>query len=349
MKKDCLVIFTPGFPDGEQDTRCMPYIQLFLKGLIAAYPNLTVQVISFQYPFESKSFEWNSCKVFSIGGKNKKWNRLFVWKKAKNVFADICKNNSVIGVLSLWLTESTYIAAKVSKKYNIPHISWALGQDVKKNNRYISRINFSHIHIAALSPFSKEQLQLNHNIEANSIISCGIHEPGVPKHTPQQKEYDIISVGSLSDFKRFDWIVDCVAALKEKCKIVKACMIGDGPEYVSIKEKINKLGLQDVIELKGSLPHNECLSLMMRSKILLHPSSFEGGPMVVLEALYYGCYVVSATVPHEQMPATFFKVNTLQEMITKTEELLHLPDNETSYCVTSSVENAKKLMKIFNY
>jgi len=349
MKKDCLVILSPGFPDGEQDTSCMPYVQMFLKALIKKFPELEIQVISFQYPFSSKTFKWNGCTVNAIGGKNKKWNRFFTWRKAKKIFHNIHSSHSVKGIFSLWLTECTYIAQQLSKQYNIPQVAWTIGQDVKKNNRYISMIDFSKLTTVCISPFLEEQLMLNHSIKANGILSNGIDPFSIPEVRGTKKIYDIISVGSFSGFKRFDWVVECVKELKKTRPGIKACMIGAGEESEKIKNKIIQSGLQENIELKGILPHNQCLELMMQSKLLLHPSSFEGASTVVLEALYYRCYVISVTVPHDPMPATFFKVNTLEEMIKKTEEILLLPENEISYCVNTSEESAGKLISIFNY
>lgn len=348
MKEKCLVILTPGFPDGEQDSRCMPYVQMFVKALISNFPELKIHVISFQYPYVSKVFEWNGCTVNSIGGNNKKWNRLFTWRKTKQAFKEIHSSNKVIGILSLWLSECALVGQQLSKQYQIPHIAWALGQDVKKENKYIARLDFTSFKTACISPFSSEQLKLNHNIDANFILSNGIHKASIPEPAEVKKIYDIISVGSFSDFKRFDWIIDCVKELKKTRPDIKACMIGDGEELENIKNKIALLGIKENIELKGILTHPQCLQLMMQSKLLLHPSSFEGASTVILEALYYKCYAISITVPHEQMPATFFKVNTLEEMIKKTEEVLSLPDNEISYCVNTSDESAKKLMEVFN-
>ncbi|MDP2388267.1 MAG: glycosyltransferase [Bacteroidota bacterium] len=349
LKKDSIVILSPGFPDGEHDSRCMPYIQMFVKALIANYPELKIHVISFQYPYTEKVFEWNGCQVNSIGGNNKKWNRFFTWRKTKQAFKEIHSSNKIIGILSLWLSECALVGQQLSKQYQIPHIAWALGQDVKKENKYITRLDFTSFKTACISPFSKEQLKLNHGIDSNFILSNGLHTESIPAPVGFKKNYDIISVGSFSDFKRFDWIVECVKEVKKSRPNIKACMIGDGEELENIQNKIALLGLQENIELKGILPHQQCLELMMQSKILLHPSSFEGASTVILEALYYKCYAISITVPNDPMPATFFKVNTLEEMIKKTDEVLSLPENEISYCVNTSDESAKKLMDAFNY
>jgi glycosyltransferase involved in cell wall biosynthesis len=346
---DSLIILSPGFAAGEDDTICMPYVQMFIKALRNSFPALQIHIISLQYPYTASVYDWHGVKVYALGGRNKKWNRFFTWQKAGKLIDQLCAETNVVGIFSLWLTECTYIAQKLSKKHGLQTIAWCMGQDAKKTNRYIRHLDTSLFRIGCMSPFLAEQLQLNHGIKDTCIIGNGIYPETIPPAVSKEKIYDIISVGAFSDFKQFDWVVDVVQVLKKEFPGIKACMVGSGPEWQSIQNRISALDLSANIELKGSLPHTDCLELMMHSKLLLHPSSYEGASTVVLEALYYRCYVISITVPAAAMPPVFYKAATKDEMIRKAKELLLMECNEQSYCVTTSLESAQKLMRMFGY
>jgi glycosyltransferase involved in cell wall biosynthesis len=70
-------------------------------------------------------------------------------------------------------------------------------------------------------------------------------------------------------------------------------IIGGGPEKERLQDFIVKYGLQQNVTLTGQLPYYDVLKLMQRSKILLHPSSYEGFSGVCQEALCAGAQVVS--------------------------------------------------------
>jgi glycosyltransferase involved in cell wall biosynthesis len=324
----------------------MPYLRMFLKALCSSYPQLKVHIISFQFPFTRSEYTWNDCTVHALAGRNKKWNRFFTWQRAQRLLKKIHKEEQIAGMLSLWLTECTYVAQRFSKKNKVQLLAWGMGQDVKKTNRYIKHLDFSLFTAACMSPFSVEQLYHNHGIRIQHVIGNSIDPKTIPAPELKEPMYDILSVGAFNDFKRFDWVVDVVQALRNEFPKIKACMVGSGPEWQAVKNKINELNLGAHIELKGVLPHTDCLKLMMQSKLLLHPSSFEGASTVILEALYYGCYVISITVPAEEMPLTFFSVKTKEEIIAQTKKVLQMKRNETSFCVSTSEASAKKVMEL---
>src|SRR5205085_3532741 len=85
---------------------------------------------------------------------------------------------------------------------------------------------------------------------------------------------------------------------------------------------VNELQLEKNISLPGMLHHEKVLPLMQRSKILLHPSSYEGFGMVYLEALYAGAHAIGFTKPMKQEIKNWHIVKTEKEMITKATELL---------------------------
>lgn len=346
MKRKSIIIVSPGFPKDEAESTCLPYIQMFLKALQKAYPDLQINVVSLQYPFYSGAYNWYSCKVIACGGKNKKSNRLFTWHKAKRAINTIIKSESVIGIVSMWLTECTYISQNIAAKNNIPLVAWSWGQDVKKENRYIKLLKFNLFKTAVVSPSSKELLSQNHGIKADLILNNGIDIDSIPAYKHTECDVDLLSVGSLNDFKRFDWLVDVVASHKDKK--IKSIIVGDGPERKRIEQKIIESGLQNQIQMLGQLSHEDCLHWMNKSKILVHPSSFEGASTVILEAMYYGCNVVSFTIPAENMPDTFFKVESKEEMIITAGALLERGVINKSVVVNTCASTSKVLMKLLN-
>lgn len=344
MRKQSLIIVSPGFPKDESESTCLPYIQMFIKALQKAYPDLQISIVSLQYPFYSKTYSWHSCKVISCGGKNKKSNRLLTWYKGKRAIKSIIKNENVIGVVSMWLTECTYITQNIAAKNNIPLVAWSWGQDVKKENKYIKLLRFNLFKTAVVSPSSCDLLFSNHGIKADIILNNGIDVDSIPQLVTIEREVDILCVGSLNDFKRFDWLIDAVVALNNEN--IKAIIVGDGPERKRIEGKIIGEGLQNQIQMLGELKHEDCLRWMNKSKILLHPSSFEGASTVILEALYYGCNVVSFTVPAENMPDTFFAVSSKDEMISRLKTLINKGVTNKSVLVNSSTSTSKALMNL---
>jgi hypothetical protein len=65
---------------------------------------------------------------------------------------------------------------------------------------------------------------------------------------------------------------------------------------------------------------------MQRSKILLHPSSYEGLGMVCLEALYTGAHVISFCQPFKQPIPHWHIVKDEAEMTEKALQLLAQDD-----------------------
>ncbi len=77
---------------------------------------------------------------------------------------------------------------------------------------------------------------------------------------------------------------------------IKCILAGTGSEEAKLKSFINEKELNDNIKLTGLISRKEILELMQRSKILLHPSTFEGFGFVFAEALSSGMNIVSFDV-----------------------------------------------------
>ncbi len=88
---------------------------------------------------------------------------------------------------------------------------------------------------------------------------------------------------------------------------MKVRIIGDGELRAEVEREIQRLGLEERVELLGVLPHEKCLEELGRASVLLYPSvtaadgDTEGGaPVALIEAMASGLAIVSSL--HADIP-----------------------------------------------
>lgn len=317
-----LVILTPGFPANEADSNCLPFPQLFVKKLAQLQPALNIVVMAFQYPFFASTYSWNGVTVIALNGRNKgKLNRLLVWKAVlKNIHA-INKKNKLTGILNFWLGECGLVGKYAGKKYGIPCYTWLLGQDARRPNRYYRYIKPTSQSLVALSDAVADEFYRNYQIMPANIIPPGVETTDTETRAAV-RDIDILGVGSLIPLKRFDIFITVVKSLADTWPRIHAVICGQGPERLKLRQMIINAGLENNITLAGELRHDVVMTLMRRSKILLHPSSYEGFATVYTEALYAGAQVVGFCQPMKEIFPHQHVVETIPGMIDTVQALL---------------------------
>lgn len=324
MKDDpgTILILTPGFPKDEADSTCLPLQQSFLRALRAEYPAQKIIVLSFQYPYQKKDYDWNGIKVISMGGSNKGgfW-RLLLWRSIRKRLKDLDAENNITGVMSFWCGETALIAKSFANDHSIPWFCWILGQDAKKENHYVRRINPPADALVALSDFIADEFERNHGIRPAHTLLPGIEVPETKKPLPF-KDFDIIAAGSLIPLKQYDLFIDIIAELKKYNDRIRSVIAGGGPEKNKLLKRIREKGLVNNVILRDEMPHHEVLDLMERSRLFLHTSSYEGFGVVCIEALSAGCQVISFTRPMKAPIPGWHIVIGKDEMINKAISIL---------------------------
>ena len=314
MKPDTLIILSPGFPGSEAESTCLPSLQSLVKTIKETRPRLRVIVIALQYPYTAGEYDWHECRVIALGGKGRsKLFRLLLWRKAWAILKKIEKNNTIKGILSFWCGEAALIGHRFGKKCETLHYCYILGQDAKKDNRYVQRIKPSPGELIAISDFIRKEFKKNHGIEPQQVIPLGID----PSQFPQKdkgRDIDVLGAGSLIPLKQYDVFIDVISELKEQWPQIKAVVCGKGPKEKRLKEMIEKQDLRNNITLAGELPHAEVLQHMQRSRLFLHTSGYEGFGVVCIEALYAGVPVISFCKPTEGTIPNWHIVQTKEEM-----------------------------------
>jgi len=299
-KTDTLVILSPGFPANEADTTCIPPQQQFVKALKEICPRLNIIVITFQYPFVAEQYKWHGVKVIALGGKNRGYlYRLVIWARAWSVLNKLNKKHKIIGLLSFWFGECAFVGNCYSKRYNLSHYSWLLGQDAKKGNKYFKWIDTTGDSLVALSDFLAKEVKKNYGITPANIIPVGIDTRIFAPETTK-RDIDILGAGSLIPLKQYHLFIEAIASLKESLPDVKAVLCGTGPEMGKLQALTKSLNLTSNISFAGEVPHNKVLELMQHSKVFLHPSNYEGYGAVLSEALYAGDHVISFCKPMDK-------------------------------------------------
>jgi glycosyltransferase involved in cell wall biosynthesis len=295
--KEILIILSPGFPESETDSTCLPMQQQFVRALKEMYPELDIVVLTFQYPYHPKEYKWFEVKVIPFGGRNKGGlQKLLLRNKINSTLKKLYGEFKIAGLFSFWYNECAFIGKRFAAKYGVKHYCWILGQDARKGNEYPALLPPRPNELIALSDFIQNEFEKNHRVRPQFVIPPGIDET-LFGSLPKEKDIDLLGVGSLIPLKQYDIFLEIVAELKKQIPGIKVLLAGKGPEKEKLQSLISKFRLENSVTMTGELPYSEVLKLMQQAKIFLHPSSYEGFGCVCLEALQAGAHVISFCKP----------------------------------------------------
>jgi len=314
-----ILFLVPGFPADENDFNCIPPLQEFLLKFKSSYFSAKISVIPLQYPYQLKDYIWNGIKIYPLRGKNSAVKKPLVWLQAFRCSVSIHKSNPVDVIHSLWLGECAMIGNILSKKLNCPHICTLMGQDVKASNKYLSLSKNEKIRIVALSQNQSNQFFQITNRKADGIIHWGIDDQ---KFRNAERDIDLLAVGSLIPLKNYSFFIRLIAELKKTYPNLKCKLVGTGPELSKLKNLTNEKVISENIEFTGLLSRTEIFKLMQRSKIFVHPSTFEGSGYVFAEAIVNGMNIVSFNVGYAQKHPKWIIANDESEFEKIIERLL---------------------------
>jgi glycosyltransferase involved in cell wall biosynthesis len=343
-----LVILTPGFPENEADSTCIPPQQIFVKALKERYPELNIVVLTFIYPFFSEEYGWNGVRVISFGGKRKGMiYRKLTGPRILKVLKKLNKQQEIIGLLSFWMGKCAFIGDAFAKKYQFKHYCWLLGQDAKAGNKYFNKIKPEGASLIALSDFIVRECYKNHGVKPVHVIPVGI-DTVLFNDGVVERDIDILGAGSLIPLKQYSVFVELIKELKVFFPNIRAVICGDGTEMEMLVKLVEAYNLQSNISFTGRLPHTEVLALMQRTKIFLHPSAYEGFGAVCLEALYAGAQVVSFVQPMDAPIQNWHIATDNTAMLKLLQGILNdQPINHDRILPYSIQANVKAMMQLF--
>jgi len=349
-RQKTLIILSPGFAENEADSTCLPPQQQFIHTCTEEFPSVKLIILAFQYPFSNKPYQWRNATVIPFNGKNKsKLYRLLLWMRVWKYLNTLKKQYTITGLFSFWYGECALIGKWFGKRNSIKHFTWLLGQDARKGNKYVAFLQPRPGELVALSDFLVKEFEKNYHTSPAHIIPIGI-DPTLYSAMPVERDIDILGVGALIPLKRYGQLIEVVKALKINSPNIRAVICGRGEEKNKLVLMIEKAGLKDSISLIGEKPHKEVLQLMQRSKLFLHPSSYEGFGIVCLEALYAGAQVISFCDPVNEQVPHWHIAKDIDSMITLSEKLLPAIGIDHSPVLPYTIrDTARSVMQLFDH
>ncbi len=159
-------------------------------------------------------------------------------------------------------------------------------------------------HVVTISRYNVNHLrQLGVEAEKINLVYNGLDLQTFTASTPPPAdELRIVAVGRLIEKKGFEYLIDACHLLRTSGRRVRCELIGGGEREQALAERVQALGLQDVVHLRGPLPQDRVRQIMSGADVLAAPcvvgsdGNTDGLPTVVLEAMALGTPCITTAV-----------------------------------------------------
>jgi len=185
------------------------------------------------------------------------------------------------------------------KKYHWLHTDYAMYDCTANYKSLFVSVFYKFDKIIGISESVLKRFYQKYNIDRTDVIFNIIDkEKIISKSKLEKVKYDntklnLISVGRFHNMKGYDRLVDVLHSLDIDSKLegVVVRLIGDGPDYNLVNDKIIEYNLSDKVILLGR--KNNPFPYVLASDCFLMCSRYEPFGLVILEALILGVPVLA--------------------------------------------------------
>jgi glycosyltransferase involved in cell wall biosynthesis len=129
-----------------------------------------------------------------------------------------------------------------------------------------------------------------------AVVPNGVDTTRVSPTLVLRRDDELLFIGRLTSQKNAGALIGAAAVLRDRGRPVRVRIVGDGEDRARLEEQVRALGLPDVV-FEGRLDAGQVGEAYRRATALVMPSTHEGMPLVLLEAMASGTPVVASALP----------------------------------------------------
>lgn len=100
-----------------------------------------------------------------------------------------------------------------------------------------------------------------------------------------EKNVVLIFVGRLGPEKNLPFLLRSFAGVIQAFENVRLLVIGDGPEYENLEDRVKLMGIEEFVKFTGMVPYNEIPAYLIMADAFVTASVTEVHPLTIIEAM----------------------------------------------------------------
>jgi glycosyltransferase involved in cell wall biosynthesis len=129
-----------------------------------------------------------------------------------------------------------------------------------------------------------------------AVIPNGVDTSRAAAPRVARRSDELLFIGRLTSQKNAGALLDAVAVLRDRGRLVRLRIVGEGEDRGRLEAQARALGLRHVV-FEGRMSAAQVGDAYRRATVLVMPSTHEGMPLVLLEAMANGIPVVASALP----------------------------------------------------
>jgi len=190
------------------------------------------------------------------------------------------------------LEETRFVKAKDIRRLVFKTLSMTVGSSLSR--KLISKSDM----VMTVSKSVAEEIRKYYDFEGVRVVGNGIDLTSIPPPNMKESGDYLLYVGRIGHLKGIPPLLDAMRIVNESDENVKLLLAGKGELLSWAIQKAREYEIENCVEFLGHIGNRVTLNtLYQNAKIFILPSSYEGLPTVLLEAMAFGLPVIASDIP----------------------------------------------------